>query len=217
MSISTTIRNQTKAQARRVEWRTNEYTRLNTRSNTFGYSWKLNECLLIGRANNTHKIETQNSSYEIRKAKKKITERYKLFLSTLIYLFIFFLLLLLLLLLFTCCCSYRKKVLWVQRNENAVVVVFGQLSGKNWIPKQTKTENRKKNTKKIQKKYIQKSVNAFNQMESFCQPCDLVSWAVYEWERCVGGSEGIFAWRNTYPMHSGHNADSYRPRGRSPC
>lgn len=214
MSISTTIRNQIKAQARRVEWRTNEYTRPNTRSNTFGYSWKLNECLLIGRANNTHKIKTQNSSYEIRKAKKKkkITERYKLFLSTLIYLFIFFLLLLLLLLL-TCCCSYRKKSVmsskkWKRCRRRVRAIVRQELDSKA-------NKDRKPKKKNI---YIQKVSTLLIKWKVFASHVILFR-GLYMSGRGVWGVwvEGIFAWRNTYPMHSGHNADSYRPRGRSPC
>lgn len=214
MSIITTIRNQTKAQARRVEWRTNEYTRLNTRSNTFGYSWKLNECLLIGRANNTHKIETQNSSYEIRKAKKKKSQSAINYSYLRLFIYLSF---------FSFSCFFFFFLLVVVATEKKcyefkeMKTLSSSCSGNCQARTGFQSKQRQKTEKKIQKKNIYKKVSTL-----------LIKWKVFASHvilfcglcmsgRGVWGGEGIFAWRNTYPMHSGHNADSYRPRGRSPC
>lgn len=129
-------------------------------SNSFGYSWKLNEWMLIGRAN----TQNRNTKFEPRKTRNQKSQsainysllRLFIYLSLLFFVIVFVF------------WGYRKKVLWVQRNENAVV--FGQLSGKNWIKnKQRQKINDKKTTKNRQKKKNKKVSTLFNQMESFCQ------------------------------------------------
>lgn len=172
MSISATIRNQIKPsktcrQANTGSLRTsNEYY-----SNTFGYSWKLNECLLIGRANNnTHTQEIETHKIRATKHEKpKITARYK-FIRFYAYLFIqrfffasFF--------AFVVVFATEKKC--YEFKEMKTPSCSGNWQARTGFEANKDRKSKKKIKKKTYKKYTKKC-QRFKSNGKFLPACDLV-------------------------------------------